>query len=286
VDNAELTKEDIEFFKEYALEKTAGKTPEQVKKERAAELELLDKFKKNPSKETFTPLYQSFKPLIYQATRGNMIGSPIPQSAHMALAAQSFLDSIRTHNPKLAPFHIHAFSTINNKGKRLNYKYQNIGYIPEARATKYQTFTNASNWLRDQLGREPSSHELADELGWSPKLVETFTKEIRKDLLLEEGRSEQLSVIKSDKAQQALRDISYNLIPEHQLVLDRIQGWSTGTPLVKKNGGADIQAVSKSTGLSVPKIRSALKTITRKYKQYHGLMKSTPTEEESDGDSQ
>jgi hypothetical protein len=256
----------------------------EVSKRKEQDIQLLNAFKKSPSKETFTPLYQAFKPWIMKASRPNTFGSPLPASAHWALATQSFLDSIRTFKPELGNFHSHAFTTINNKGKRLNLKYQNIGYIPEARATKYQIFKNSTNLLREQLGREPSTHEIADDMGWSPKMVETMRKEIRDDLVLDEGYSDLQSVIKSDKAMQAFRDMQYSLIPAHQLVMEHALG--IGRPaLTKPSGGPDLQAISKATKLSVPKIRSALKTISRKYKQHEGFVmnpKDEISEEETE----
>lgn len=266
-----------------ALMDKVGASVEDITKKREDDIRLLNVFKKDPSPATFTPLYQSFKPLIYKASRPNSFGSPLPASAHMALASQSFLDAIRTHNPKLAPFHIHAYTTILNKGKRLNLKYQNIGYIPEARATKYQFFNNTVALLNEQFGREPSTLELADELKWSPKMVETMRKEIRKDLLMDESKAEAFSIIKSDKARQALQDIQYGLIPAHQSVLEHAVGLNGNPALLKSSGGPDLQAISKATKLSVPRIRSALKTITRKYKQYHGYSLA-PEDVESEGE--
>jgi DNA-directed RNA polymerase specialized sigma subunit len=253
--------------------------------QRETGLKLLAAFKKDPSKETFTPLYQNYKPLIYSASRSNTFGSPLPASAHWAQATQSFLDATRTFNPSIgAPFHIYAYSTIQNKGKRLNLKYQNIGYIPEARATKYQLFNNTINLLREQLGREPSTLEISDELKWSPKMVETMRKEIRTDYLMDEGKAEVHSLVKSDRAKQALQDLQYSLIPAHQLVLEHAVGLNGKAALLKPSGGPDLNAISKATKLSVPKIRSALKTITRKYKQYEtGVLQPEVIEAEEMG---
>ena len=259
-----------------------GAPKDELAKKREEDIKLLNAFKKTPSKDTFTPLYQSFKPLIYKASRPNTFGSPLPPSAHWAYATQSFLDAIRTHNPKLAPFHIHAYTTILNKGKRLNLKYQNIGYIPEARATKYQLFNNTVNLLREELGREPSTLEISDELHWSPKMVETMRKEIRTDYLMDEGKAEIHTLVKSDKARQALQDIQYSLIPAHQLVMEHAVGLNGKTALLKPSGGPDLNAISKATKLSIPKIRSALKTITRKYKQYEGQVIQPEISEEED----
>jgi hypothetical protein len=258
----QLTKEVNDWFTKEAADN--------VEIKRKQEAELLNVFKKNPSKETFMPLYQSYKPLIYKAARGNFFGSPLPQSAHMAQAAQSFMDSIRTWKPNLAPFHIHAYTTVFNKGKRLNLKYQNIGYIPEERATKYQLFNNTITLLKDQLGRDPSAHEIADEIKWSVKDVNTMQKEVRKDRLMDEGRAEGFAMAKSDATVQAARDIMYSLIPQHQVVLEHVMGFNDKPVALKSSGGVDMSALSKATNLSVPKIRSALKTITRKMKAYRG----------------
>lgn len=234
------------------------------------ELQMFSAFKKSPVPETFQPLYRSFKPFLFKAARPNMIGSPLPQSAHMATAAQSFYDALRTFDPKKGSLHTHVFTTVREKGKRLNYKYQNIGYIPEARITKYQLFQNTVTMLKEQLGREPSTTELADELKWSPKMVETLRNEIRKDLILDEMRSSLTPVTKSDKAMQMFHDLHPNLIPPHQLVLEHALGMYGKPILNKPNGGPDLIAIAKATGLKAPSIRSALKTITRKAKEYMG----------------
>lgn len=243
---------------------------EEIKVRRKDEAALLDVFKKNPGQETFMPLYRSYEPMIRSAAYRNMAGSPLPESAHMALAAQSFMDSIRTWKPGMAPFHHFAYNTIFNKGKRLNLKYQNIGYIPESRATKYQVFNNAVSLLKEQLGREPSSHEIADDLAWSVKDVETMRKEVKKDLVLDEGLSEGTSLFRSNATVQAARDIMYSLTPQHQVVLEHLMEFNGKQLKLKPSGGPDLAHLSKATNLPVPKIRSALKTITRKLKSYRG----------------
>ena len=235
---------------------------------RGEEHELVNKFRSNPSPETFSPLYKTFKNLIFNAAKPNMYGSTIPQSAHMSYAAQSFLDAARTWDPKKGSFSTHAFSTVTHKGKRLNLTYQNIGYIPESRGTKYQLFNNTVALLKEQLGRDPSTSELADELAWSVRDVEAMNKEVRKSYVLDEHVSESFSLSRSNQATQIARDILYQLIPEHQLVLEHLVGLNGKAIYTKTGGGTDLPALSKVTGLSVPKIRSALKTITRKFKSY------------------
>lgn len=270
--------DDIQVFterevtiEEIALYKIAN--VEDMKSKRAKEVDLLKAFKKDPGQHTFMPLYQSFKPMIINAAKRNMFGSPIPQAAHMMYAAQSFLDAVRTHDPVKGAFSSHMYNTVFEKGKRLNLKYQNIGYIPEARATKYQAFQTAQYLLREQLGREPSTLEISDEMAIPPAEVERLRKEIRQDLILNEALPNAgPAFAQSDKAMQVARDLQYSLIPKHRVVLEHAVGINGITPLLKRNGGPDVHAISRAAKITVPEVRSALKTISRKFKEFRGDM--------------
>ena len=211
-----------------------------------------------------------------------MYASPLPKSAHSALAAQSFMDSITSWKPELGSFRTHMFGSVMHKGKRLNLKYQNIGYIPEARSTKYQLFNNTVNVLKEIHGREPSTHEIADELKWSVKTVDTMQKEMRKDLVMDESKTfSVLPSAQSDKTMQAARDIMYSLNPPHQVVLEHLMGFNGKPVLLKSTGGADINAIAKATKITPTKIRGALKTITRRLKDYRdGAVTNTDMVEE------
>jgi DNA-directed RNA polymerase specialized sigma subunit len=264
-----------------AFEKEAAaavKTPEEAAKRREDEAKLLAAFKKNRSKDTFTPLYQSFKPLIIRAASKNMIKSTIPASAHIAQAAQSFLSAVDSYDPKKRAFASHAFDTILQKGKRLNYKYQNIGYIPEERTSKYGNYLRTVSFLREELGREPSTIELADELKWPIKRVEMLREEDKKDLVLDEMKGG-VALQHSDKAMQVLHDINYELTPEHSVVLEYAAGMNGRPMLSKPGGGADIPAIIKATKLPEHKVRNAFRAITRKFREHRGNQLAEEAEE-------
>jgi len=280
VDDQIFTEAEVDL--ELSMVKVAAPAPD-YKDLKAREADLLKAFKSKPSKDTFMPLYQSYKPYIMKAASKNMFGSPIPSAAHVAFAAQSFLDAIRTHNPAKGGFSQHMFGTVFNKGKRLNLHYQNIGYIPESRATKYQDFQTANYLLKEQLGREPSGVELADEMAIPIKEVERMRKEMRSDYILNEALpSIGPQFAQSDKAMNVFRDIQYDLIPKHRTVLEHAIGLNGVKALTKKSGGPDVQAISKAAKISVPEVRSALKTITRKTREYRTniSLPSTLTDDE------
>jgi hypothetical protein len=88
---------------------------------------------------------------------------------------------------------------------------------------------------------------------------------------MDEHVSEGLQFAQSDRTMQMARDIQYNLIPQHQLVLEHIFGLN-GHPSVvtKKSGTVDIPSLKKATGLPENIIRSAQKTITKEFKKYRG----------------
>lgn len=262
---------DYEQLLEDFEKQAAAMTPEQLKKRREAEIGLFKDFKSNPSKETFAPLYNSFKPIIYKAALPNMRNSNIPQSAHMALAAQNFYRALQTYDPSKGGLTTHITNYVGQQGKRLNYKYQNIGYIPEKRITSYQAFINAQEILKDQLGREASSLELSDELKLPVKEIERLRKEVRKDLIMDDRKSEMFAFAQSDKSMQMFRDIQYNLIPQHQVVLEHVVGLNGKTSVgTKKSGTVNMAELKKVTGLGDNTIRSALKSITREVKKYRG----------------
>jgi hypothetical protein len=268
--------QDLERITEELIKEGAVAPAPNVKSRLEEEHALVHAFLKDPGQHTFMPLFKTFKPWIMKAAQKNMFGSPLPMAAHQALAAQSFLDATKNWDPSKGSFKTYAFSTVFEKGKRLNLKYQNIGYIPESRATKYQAYQTAMHLLTEQFGREPSTAELADELMIPQREVERLRKEVRKDLVLNEAiPNVGPAWAQSDKAKQLAMDIHATLIPKHQVVLEHSLGLYGRTPLVKPGGTADVQAIAKAAKISLNDVRSAQKTISREFRKHRGVIGKT-----------
>ena len=72
------------------------------------------------------------------------------------------------------------------KLSRTVYEESSFLSIPENRTLKNTTYTQAQEDMRERLGRDPSSDELSDELGWPVREVERFQKESRQLLVASE----------------------------------------------------------------------------------------------------
>lgn len=220
-----------------------------------SEMDLYHKWKETGSKEAFQGLYESMKPLLFDAARKASYGSTIPQSAHQIWAAQNMLDALRTYKPEAgASLQTHVYTAVNQKGKRLNYLYANVGKMSEPRATRIGLFQNETENLRSELDRMPSAVELADRLGWSVKTVELTQREVHKNLSISDG-VEAHPFYESSVDRAVLQDLYYSLPGDEQVVYDYISGEHGKPRLVKPNGKIDFEGIGQRTGWSASKVR-------------------------------
>jgi len=155
-------------------------------------------------------------------------------------------------------------------------KYQNVGKIPETRAQMIGLFQNRLAHLREQLGREPSNAELADDMKASmaevaelsrtmqkltPKTIETLRGEVRRDLLAEAPGGE--AQMGSSPLLDHLIFLHGSLSAEQQVVLEHTFG-GFGKPLID-----DPVQLSPVIGMSPQKIRALRKQIASKVMKYY-----------------
>ena len=226
-----------------------------VNEKKVNELDLLNKWRQTQNPQYFQALYQSMKPLIHQAAEKAAYGSNIPESAHKIWAAQHFLESLRTYNPDKGALGTHVYGSVQQKAKRLNYMYQNLGHMPEPRAAQVGLYQTEHANMRGELGREPSAAELADRLAWSLKNVSRIQKEIHKDLAMADGTEEQ-PIFETSKDEEILNDLYYDLTPEEQVVYDHVFGRHGKMAAVKANRKVDFDLIGRRSAMSPSKTRS------------------------------
>lgn len=220
------------------------------------ELDLFNQWKQNQSAEAFQGLYNQMKPLLYDAARKASYGSNIPESAHKAWAAQNFYNSLQTYKPESgASLQTHVYGAVHQKAKRLNYLYQNLGHISEPRAMQVGTYKKQLENLSNDLGRMPSSAELADNLGWGLKDVERIQKELHRDLSLDTEGGPELGVYASREDEEMLEYVYYELNPQQQVIYDYAFGKHGRPKMLKPNGKVDFGRIARTVGFSESKVR-------------------------------
>lgn len=231
------------------------------------ELTIFEKWKKTGEKEHFQALYTSMKPLIHRAAEKAAYGSNLPVSAHKLYAAQAFMDSLRTFDPKGgSALQTHVYGSVENKVKRLNYEYQNMGKMPEPRAVMVGKFMNEFENMKIDLGREPSSAEMSDHMGLPMKQIVHLQKEIRKDLSME-GGTEEVAFSEGTKEEEFLNYLYYELGPEEKVVYEYITGAFGKPKLVRVNNKIDFASIAQRMGVSESKVRTLHNSIRAKYKK-------------------
>lgn len=166
----------------YFLEKDAAK--EQRKKN---EIDLWQKWKDNGQQpKHLQPLLKLYEPVIAQKVRA-WKAPTVPESAFKAELQTHLIKALQTYDPNRgAALNTHVEARL-PKAKRYNNRYQNLAYIPEGQSGMIGKLNKARDQLTDELGRAPTTSELADHLGMTPKRVDVISKSIKKDVPM--GRS-------------------------------------------------------------------------------------------------
>jgi DNA-directed RNA polymerase specialized sigma subunit len=113
------------------------------------------------------------------------------------------------------------------KLSRLNYQHQNLARIPEYQNLKYNTYQRAQAQLQDELGRDPTNEELADQLGWSRPAVTHFQRNLRQEFI-ESGDTP--PIFDDSPGESGMVDyIYYDLSPIQQKIFEFTSGYQ-GAP--------------------------------------------------------
>lgn len=237
------------------------------------DMHFYDKWKETGEKKYFQQLYRNLKPTLNKASQKAAYGSNIPQSVFQAEAAQQMLTAVENYNPKFGTkLSSHVYGRVQDKLKRVNYKYQNMARRVERNAGGvYQInyFNNEKLFLKDKLGREPSAQELSDVLGWSINQVEGMMNEDRKDLSLNQ-ELEDLNTYDDDSAgKEMLAMFYYDMNPEEQVVYDYATGSHGKDAVLKANGlDADYKAIAQRLGMPESKVLKIRNKLARKVKTW------------------
>lgn len=218
--------------------------------------------------EDLRPLLKRFRPMIRKWSNkyaGATRDVEIPPAAVHAEFNKWFLHAVDRYDPNrgtaLGTWVDHNLQ----KGQRWVMNRRNIARIEEKRAYKVGQFNRAKAVLDDQLGREPSTREMSEYLGWDEKRVGLMQREIRKTLTsskwetIEGGMDPTFNV--PTREREVLRNIRYNLSNEELQVYEYTLGIN-GKPRLKPS------QIAAQLGMHPSKVTRLRKSISSKIDEY------------------
>lgn len=242
--------------------KEAMAGPTDLQETQLRELDLWKKWKDNgQNPEDLKPLMQSFRPLIrknanFWASRADMP----PQAVHAAFQKQ-FVVALQTYDPNKGA-KLGSWVTTNlSKGKAQRWisKYQDPIRVQENRYYKTGMWDNAYATLKDQLGRDPTTLEMSEKLGWSE--AEVGRMESEKRGLSWMDSSFDPTAVSPSKESDALKMVRYTLTPDELNVFDHLGGYY-GKPQMRPG------EIAKKFGFSPSKVTRIKNSITKKLEEY------------------
>jgi len=176
-------------------------------------------------KRDMKPVLRSLRPIINMRMNpylhANIKG--VPKEVIKSRFESAAIRAIKEYDPgrkaKLSTFATYKLRDAEHHIK----KYQNVGSIPDHRASKVGQLQTTFAVMRDAIGREPTPFELAEELQWPEREVARLQNELRSDWVT--SRSEEATFqIPPDLDEMGLRLIKYELPDEEKLVFQHLMG--------------------------------------------------------------
>jgi len=208
----------IELEKEAARKKDLAAT-------KKFEFDQWTKWKDGGQKpDDLRPLLKSFKPLIRSKANSWASRADLPPAAVHAEFNKQFVNALKTYNPNKGTALGSWVTTNLQKAQRWVSQYQDPTRIQENRYYKAGEWDNALATLDDMLGREPSTREMAEFLGWSEAEAGRMESEKRKSLYSSGFEGYDPTSIMPSREAEKLRLIRYDLSPEELQVFDYTVG--------------------------------------------------------------
>jgi len=139
---------------------------------------------------------------------------------------------------------------------RTIYTHQNTARLPENLTLKMRSYQNAEEELTSRLGREPTTDELQDELGWTGTEINRIKQYNRKDLVESAGEVSGDFFHSDDVDEDSeLAAIFYSLTPNEKGLFEDLTGYNgarkLSTPeILEKHGLTQAQLSYKKTLLT------------------------------------
>jgi DNA-directed RNA polymerase sigma subunit (sigma70/sigma32) len=138
-----------------------------------------------------------------------------------------------------------------------------IAHIPDNRNAHIIRFRDTITALSDQLGREPTTFEIADSMQMNEKEISRLQKELKKDLYAEEGLESFIPTKDVEIIEDRAKAMMMDLNPQEQLILEHQLGLHGKAKLVPNQ-------MANKLHLPISQVRGSIVKIQKKWKDYYG----------------
>jgi len=182
---------------------------------------LWKEWRADPTDNNMQLLLKQLNPLIQKSVNqwSGTLARPLLELEAKTLASEAINNFDPNRGAKLGT---HVTNRL-QKLSRINYTYQNVARAPEYQALQFHTYNLAESALKDSLGRDPTSTEMTDELGWSSSQFRNFKKGLRKEFVESGGTS---PLFDTPTGEDGLIDFVYNdLSPLQKQIFEHTTGY-------------------------------------------------------------
>lgn len=226
----------------------------------ATDDELYQRWKRTGMPNDLEALVKNLEPLI-QAEVNRRAGT-LSRDLLVIQAKKLAVEAIKGFNPAVGvKISTHVTNQL-QKLSRVNYAHQNAARIPEHSMLQFHSVNIATEDFKADHGREPSTEELADTMGWSMKKLEQFRNQFGRSELLESiDTPGELFV--SETHDPRINYVYTTLTPRQQQIFDL----TTGYHGVKRKNNAEIMKMLGITqgvlSYEKTKIKDAIQHVVR-----------------------
>lgn len=197
--------------------------------------ELILEYQKNPgNKELQQKLFEAHGPYI-QANINKWQGV-LPDAVLNAYGKKYANDAFKTFNPEKANINTHLYNYISQLSRQV-YANQNPVKIPEHQIQMIGKVNSARDLLFDELGRDPTTDEIADHLHLPKQHIAKVIKNQRADFLADSDTDMQHQFGSDTKVSDRIFGYRQTLDEKQKEQFDALTGFGGTKPLTPQQFG-------------------------------------------------
>lgn len=134
----------------------------------------------NKTPEYMGKIIKKYTPLL-MSELPKYVGN-LPPTNIKSFGKKIIADAIKTYNPEKSKLTTHIINNL-QKLHRINYETSSALHMSEELQRGVNTYKTVKDYLSDKYGRDPSTEELADHLGWTESKVNRTEKMMRQEVM-------------------------------------------------------------------------------------------------------